>query len=74
MKLLDDLEQIHSVFLDTAPIIYYIEAHPQYGPLVSELVKACQAGTFTGFSSVLTLTEVLPKPIQAGNESWTRFS
>ena len=36
MSLAEELARIPSVFIDTAPIIYYIEAHPQYGPLVSE--------------------------------------
>jgi hypothetical protein len=28
MTLSDELAQVRSVFIDTAPIIYYIEAHP----------------------------------------------
>ncbi len=32
------LAQINSLFIDTAPIIYYIEAHPQFGPLVKKAV------------------------------------
>jgi predicted nucleic acid-binding protein len=62
------LEQIrHSVFIDTAPIIYYIEANPRYGPIVKEVVRSFQTGHITAFSSVITLTEVLPKPVEAGN-------
>jgi predicted nucleic acid-binding protein len=63
------LEQIgHSVFIDTAPIIYYIEAHPQYGPIVRDVVRSFQTRHITAFSSVITLTEVLPKPVEAGDE------
>jgi hypothetical protein len=69
MTLSDELVQIHSIFLDTAPIIYYIEAHPQYGPLVADIVAACQWWKLNAFSSVITLAEVLPKPIEAGNEA-----
>jgi predicted nucleic acid-binding protein len=69
MTLSDELAQVRSVFKDTAPIIYYIEAHPRYGPLVSDIVAAFQSGRLNAFSSVITLVEVLPKPIEAGNEA-----
>lgn len=72
MNLLDDLGKSQSVFLDTAPIIYYIEAHPQFGPLVKEIVTVLNTGSVVAYSSVITLTEVLPKPIQAGNEKLAR--
>ena len=72
MSLTEELAKIPSVFIDTAPIIYYIEAHPKYGPLVSEIVKAFQSGKLVAFSSVITLSEVLPKPIKAKNETLTR--
>jgi predicted nucleic acid-binding protein len=68
MTLSEELSQFHSIFIDTAPIIYYIEAHPQYGPLVKDVVAAFQSGILNAFSSVITIVEVLPKPIEAGNE------
>ena len=37
MALTELLENAGSVFIDTAPIIYFIEAHPIYGSLVSSL-------------------------------------
>jgi len=68
MTLSDELDQIQTVFIDTAPIIYYIEAHPQFGPLAKEIVSSFQSGKLIAFSSVITLVEVLPKPVEAGNE------
>jgi len=62
-----EIKNVHSIFIDTAPIIYYIEAHPQFGPLVKEVVKDFQTGRLIAFSSVITLTGVLPKPIEAGD-------
>lgn len=64
MTLSQELAGISSVFLDTAPIIYYIQAHPKFGPLAREVVKAFQSGNLIAYSSVITLTEVLPKPIE----------
>ncbi len=43
MSLSDELShQIDTVFIDTAPIIYYIEAHPEFGPLAKTIVNAFQ--------------------------------
>lgn len=68
MTLDSELEEINAIFIDTAPVIYYIEAHPQFGPLAKEVVDAFQSGRLIAFSSVIILAEVLPKPIEAGNE------
>jgi len=72
MNLSNELSQINTVFIDTAPIIYYIEAHPEFGPLAQEIVSAFQSGDINAFSSVITLTEVLPKPIGGGDEKLAR--
>jgi predicted nucleic acid-binding protein len=74
VTLSEDLARINSVFVDTAPIIYYIEAHPEFGPLAKQVVTAFQSGNLTAYSSVITLTEVLPKPIENGDESSPRNS
>ena len=44
MILSDELRQINTIFVDTAPIIYYIEAHPHFGPLAKEVVDTFQSG------------------------------
>ena len=67
MILSDKLDNLETVFLDTAPIIYYIEAHPQFGPLVKEIVNCFQSGKLKAYSSVVTIVEVLPKPVENGN-------
>jgi len=68
MILSDELDKVNTIFIDTAPVIYFIEAHPQFGPLAKEVVMAFQSGSLNAYSSVITLTEVLPKPIEEGNE------
>ena len=72
MTLSHDLIRVQSVFFDTAPIIYYIEAHPQFGPLAKEAVEAFQSEVFTAYSSVVTLAEVLAKPYEIGKEALAR--
>ena len=54
------------VAFDTAPLIYYIEENPAYLPLVDELFDTIDSGVSTGITSVLTLQEVLVKPLREG--------
>lgn len=56
------------VAFDTAPFIYYIEENPLYLPFVDELFDAIDAGSSTGTTSVLTLQEVLVKPLREGRQ------
>lgn len=72
MTLSGELARINTIFIDTSPVIYFIEAHPQFGPLTKEVVAAFQSGNLNAFSSVITLTEVLPKPIESGDEKLAR--
>lgn len=72
MRLAERLVTVRSIFIDTAPIIYYIEAHPQFGPLAQEVVVAFQSGSLQAFTSVLTLLEVLPKPIAKGEDALSK--
>lgn len=62
------LEKIKTIFLDTAPVIYFIEAHHQFGPLVKQVAELMNNNRIQAVTSVLTLSEVLPKPIETGNE------
>lgn len=68
MTLSDELREVNRVFIDTAPIIYFIEAHPQFGPIAKELVDSFHSGRVSAYTSVVTLTEVLSKPLENGDE------
>ncbi|GMT49396.1 MAG: motility twitching protein PilT [bacterium] len=75
MTLSDELQNINTIFIDTAPIIYYIEDHQDFAPLMTQIVNDFQSNALIAYSSVITLTEVLPKPIQKNqNELATKFS
>jgi predicted nucleic acid-binding protein len=54
------------VAFDTAPLIYYLEDHPDYMTIVSEMFDAFDRGAATGMTSVLTLLEVLVVPLRKG--------
>jgi len=68
VSLADDLRECRSLFIDTAVVIYHIEAHPKFGPLAREVVRRFRPGEARAFTSVVTLAEVLPKPVAAENE------
>jgi predicted nucleic acid-binding protein len=68
MTISEALGQIKTIFLDTAPVIYFIEAHDQFGPLVRQVIDLMNGGRLQAYTSVLTLSEVLPKPVESGND------
>ena len=68
MILSEALEEVKTIFLDTAPVIYFIEAHDQFGPLIKQVVELMNENRIQAFTSVLTLSEVLPKPLETGND------
>lgn len=53
--------------LDTAPIIYLIERHPRYAPLVAATFRRMLARGLRGVTSTTTLAEVLVQPIKRGD-------
>src|SRR5690606_20895586 len=55
-----------SVFVDTAPLIYFIEGHSDYQSTLKELFEAADSGNVTLLSSTITLTEILVQPFKLG--------
>jgi len=53
-----------TVFLDTAPLIYYIEENQQYSPILNKLFLANSKGEFLFQTSVITLLEILVHPMR----------
>lgn len=53
-----------NVFLDTAPLIYYIEENPKYSPILNKLFSENSKGIFLFQTSVITLLEVLVLPMR----------
>jgi predicted nucleic acid-binding protein len=55
-----------TIFLDTAPLIYFIEGNSVYQPVLSNLFGQNKNGTFFFIASSITLLEVLVKPLREG--------
>jgi predicted nucleic acid-binding protein len=58
---------IQRLCIETAPFIYFVERNATYIERVREIFKMLDDGVFEGVTSTITLTEVLMKPIQAGD-------
>lgn len=67
IRLDDALAGVTKLGFDTSPIIYFIEAHPQYDALATEVFQRAAHDTFIGVTSVISLTEVLVQPIRHGD-------
>ena len=67
MKLEAGLSGISRLGIDTSPLIYFVERHPSYIDIVRAVIQRVDSGTIAGYSSVVTLTEVLTQPKRLGN-------
>ena len=61
-----ELKKGLKLFIDTAPIIYFIEEHPDYINEVSDIFERTAGGTVQVITSVISLIEVLSKPYKLG--------
>ena len=59
-----ELENVSKIALDTAALIYYIEMHPTYLPLVEPTIDAMDRSEVVGITSTITLVEVLVLPLR----------
>jgi predicted nucleic acid-binding protein len=55
--------------MDSAPIIYFLEAHPKFAPIFKPLFAAHDAGHVQFATTTISLAEVLTGPLQAGDEA-----
>lgn len=65
----EELRNASSVFLDTAVVIYHVEKHPKYFPVTQELMASIDSGEKLAITSPITLTEVLTKPYEKGDQA-----
>ncbi len=67
-----DLPDQALLLMDSAPIIYVLEAHPKYGPRFAPLFAAHAAGRLRFAVTTITIAEVLTGPLQAADEALAR--
>lgn len=64
MKLETAFEQVSRVFLDTAPVIYYVEKNPTYFELTTAIFDGIDDNRWHAITSPVTLAEALVIPCQ----------
>ena len=66
MKISDAFQGIKKVFLDTAPVVYYVEGTTEFAPVTQKVFKLLSQGSFQAVGSPVTLAECLVMPIRLG--------
>lgn len=66
MTVADSLEGVSRLFLDSAPVIYFVERNAQYFDLARAFFERINAGTLIGVASPVTLAECLVRPYSLG--------
>ena len=66
LKITEALQGVRRVFLDTAPVIYYVERNAAYTTRVDQVFDRLDAGTLMGSTSPVTLAECLVAPMRQG--------
>ena len=67
MRVVDALRMVRRLYLDAAPLIYYVEEHPDYGQPMASVIDAIERTPIAALTSVIPLTEVLSQPMQRGD-------
>ena len=66
MNLDDAFNGVNRCFLDTAPIVYYIEQNSNYFAIACSVFQRLRIGDFTAVTSPVTLAECLVVPCRQG--------
>jgi len=69
---LSNLPEQAVLLLDSAPIIYFLEDHPKFGPRFQLLFEEHAKGRVRFAVTTITIAEVLAGPLGAGDESLVR--
>jgi len=67
MKLVEQLESVRRIFLDTAPVIYFVEQNPDYLEKSQAVFSRLDEGKITAVVSPITLSECLVVPYRLEN-------
>jgi predicted nucleic acid-binding protein len=67
MTIEEALEGVTHLFLDTAPVIYFVEQNPHYIHLTERIFSYIDNGQVTAVTSPITLSECLVFPYRSNN-------
>ena len=66
MKVADALRGVSRIFLDTAPVIYFVERAPLHFDRVGPVFDLIDVGSVAAVTSPITLAECLVVPCRLG--------
>jgi predicted nucleic acid-binding protein len=66
MKLSEAVQGVTKVFLDTSPVVYYVEAVPAFAEVAKGIFALIGKGQMQGVVSPVTLAECVTLPVQLG--------
>jgi len=67
VKIGDALVKVQHLYIETAPLIYFVEANPDYVDRMDAVFAAVIKQSIDVTTSVITLTEVLSHPMKQGD-------
>jgi predicted nucleic acid-binding protein len=65
-------QNIHRLCIETAPLIYYVEANPVYSSKFDAILDVVESNAVSVVSSVVTLTEILALPLRLNQSRYVR--
>jgi predicted nucleic acid-binding protein len=69
MNLAKQLGKVKQIFLDTAPVIYFVEKNPDFAPKAQEIFNRLDDGKLMAVVSPITLAECLVLPYKQKNSN-----
>jgi predicted nucleic acid-binding protein len=60
------LHGLTRLFLDTAPVVYFVERNPAYVAVADDIFQRIDSGLLQGVTSPVTLAECLIMPLRLG--------
>lgn len=69
MRDIADLPSKGRLLVDSAPIIYYLEDHPEFSARYENIFAGAEAGDYELAITTISLVEVLTGPLRQGNKA-----
>jgi predicted nucleic acid-binding protein len=69
MTIDDALRNIHRLYLDSSPIIYFVEGQAQFGPKANRVFHFFQTGAIRAVTGPVTLAECLVAPYKNNDQA-----
>ncbi len=69
MTIEESVQGVTRLFLDSAPVIYFVEQNPQYFAIVRVVFQRIRDGSLMGVTSPVTLAECLVRPYRLGQHN-----